>query len=310
MSRTRLFSLLMLCALLAMPWAVFAQDGGDDEMATYTSEDGLLTVSYPAEWFARESSFLYGAELANSEDVFTALEDPQSMGPGTGMVVINVTLVTLEQFQMFGMQMEEDMTGEEMLTAFLEFISAPEGDEEAEMQGTAEPGMDATEEPMAEGTAEPSDVTVSEIEAVDFEDGRQAFLAEVNSSYGDDAYLMFEVSEGVFAVVDVFTAPGELTDELVQTGAAVAESIQFTGTADDLAMEPVSVEPSNVDPSTLDGNALVDERCTVCHDRGRIDSEDEDEAGWTAIVDRMISYGAQLNEAERQAVIDYLVATH
>jgi hypothetical protein len=63
-------------------------------------------------------------------------------------------------------------------------------------------------------------------------------------------------------------------------------------------------------PMALDGDALVSERCTVCHSRDRIDSKDKDEAGWTETVDRMISHGAQLNADERQAVIDYLVSTH
>jgi len=69
-------------------------------------------------------------------------------------------------------------------------------------------------------------------------------------------------------------------------------------------------EGAAAEPTGLDGNALVSERCTVCHSRERIDNADKDEAGWTETVDRMISYGAQLNAEERQAVIDYLVATH
>jgi len=56
----------------------------------------------------------------------------------------------------------------------------------------------------------------------------------------------------------------------------------------------------------LDGNALVAERCTVCHTRERIDTASKDQAGWEATVDRMIGHGAQLNADERQAVIDYL----
>ena len=60
----------------------------------------------------------------------------------------------------------------------------------------------------------------------------------------------------------------------------------------------------------LDGDALINERCTVCHTRDRIDAQDKDEAGWTATVDMMISFGAQLNEEERAAVIQYLVETH
>jgi len=90
----------------------------------------------------------------------------------------------------------------------------------------------------------------------------------------------------------------------------IAESIEFTGTADDLAMGDPEIEQSDVDPSTLDGEALVDERCTVCHTRDVIDAQDMDEEGWTQTVDRMITYGAELDSAERQAIIDYLVATH
>ncbi|NLE51724.1 MAG: hypothetical protein GX613_09990 [Chloroflexi bacterium] len=60
----------------------------------------------------------------------------------------------------------------------------------------------------------------------------------------------------------------------------------------------------------LDGEALINTRCTVCHTRARIDDEDEDREDWTAIVDRMISYGAQLSAAERAVLIDYLVAKH
>jgi mono/diheme cytochrome c family protein len=56
----------------------------------------------------------------------------------------------------------------------------------------------------------------------------------------------------------------------------------------------------------LDGEALVAERCTVCHTADRIENANKDEAGWTATVDRMIGYGADLSAAEREAVIAYL----
>ena len=61
---------------------------------------------------------------------------------------------------------------------------------------------------------------------------------------------------------------------------------------------------------TLDGEALVAERCTVCHSRERIDAADKDEAGWTTTVERMIGNGAVLSDEEKAAVIAYLVETH
>jgi thiosulfate/3-mercaptopyruvate sulfurtransferase len=55
-----------------------------------------------------------------------------------------------------------------------------------------------------------------------------------------------------------------------------------------------------------EGEELVKKRCTVCHSLDRIYKTKKDKAAWENTVDRMIRKGAQLNEAERQAVIDYL----
>lgn len=64
------------------------------------------------------------------------------------------------------------------------------------------------------------------------------------------------------------------------------------------------------EPATgpLDGEALLQERCTVCHNLNRVDSATYDRAGWEAAVDRMIGRGAQLTEEERATLIDYLVS--
>jgi thiosulfate/3-mercaptopyruvate sulfurtransferase len=58
--------------------------------------------------------------------------------------------------------------------------------------------------------------------------------------------------------------------------------------------------------TTSDGEKLVKERCTVCHSLDRVDKAKKDKAGWEKTVNQMIGKGAELNDAERQAVIDYL----
>jgi len=65
-----------------------------------------------------------------------------------------------------------------------------------------------------------------------------------------------------------------------------------------------STEPTTGD--VLDGEKLVQERCTRCHDLERIYSAEKDRDGWEKTVDRMIGNGAQLDDAERRAVIEYL----
>jgi thiosulfate/3-mercaptopyruvate sulfurtransferase len=58
--------------------------------------------------------------------------------------------------------------------------------------------------------------------------------------------------------------------------------------------------------TTLDGEKLLKERCTVCHSLDRVYKAKKDKAGWEKTVNQMIGKGAELNDAERQAVIDYL----
>ena len=63
-------------------------------------------------------------------------------------------------------------------------------------------------------------------------------------------------------------------------------------------------------PAAVDGGALLKERCTVCHDLGRVESQKKTEAEWKATVERMVGKGAKLNPAEQEAVIKYLAATY
>ena len=56
----------------------------------------------------------------------------------------------------------------------------------------------------------------------------------------------------------------------------------------------------------LDGKALTEERCTACHSLDRVKSAKKTADEWTANVERMVEIGAQLNEAEQKAVIEYL----
>ena len=58
--------------------------------------------------------------------------------------------------------------------------------------------------------------------------------------------------------------------------------------------------------SDLDGKALVEERCTLCHNLQTVTAAKKSADAWQSTVERMIGKGAQLNDAEKAAVIDYL----
>ncbi len=59
----------------------------------------------------------------------------------------------------------------------------------------------------------------------------------------------------------------------------------------------------------LDGNAIINSKCTVCHTRARINRKkaaNTDRAAWEKILAQMIENGAKINEAEREAILDYV----
>ncbi len=63
-------------------------------------------------------------------------------------------------------------------------------------------------------------------------------------------------------------------------------------------------------PSTtaVDGATLLQERCSVCHPLARVESSGHTATQWKAIVNTMISRGAQLTPDEKTVVVNYLAA--
>jgi cytochrome c5 len=73
--------------------------------------------------------------------------------------------------------------------------------------------------------------------------------------------------------------------------------------ADEPAPAP---EPTPGEATGLDGEALLQTKCTVCHDLERVLEEDADAVGWAAIIDEMIAKGAQVSDDEAAAIAEYL----
>ena len=64
--------------------------------------------------------------------------------------------------------------------------------------------------------------------------------------------------------------------------------------------------------TNIDAKALVEAQCSQCHSLDRVESKKADAAGWTKIVDRMISKGSNITFTadEKAAVIAYLAETY
>lgn len=54
--------------------------------------------------------------------------------------------------------------------------------------------------------------------------------------------------------------------------------------------------------------ALVQKKCTVCHDTDRVMSQRQDADGWQTTVNKMKALGAQIDAAEQKKIVAYLAA--
>lgn len=78
---------------------------------------------------------------------------------------------------------------------------------------------------------------------------------------------------------------------------------------------PGVVEPETPDedgdaeaPAADADRALVESKCSGCHELDRVWAASYDAAGWDAVVRRMESNGLQLSDDERATIVAYLAA--
>jgi mono/diheme cytochrome c family protein len=71
---------------------------------------------------------------------------------------------------------------------------------------------------------------------------------------------------------------------------------------------PSATSPSG--SSSSNGQALMQDRCSVCHSLDRVTSAHHTADEWKVTVDRMINRGAQLTPQEEQTLIDYLAQNY
>ncbi|MBI5960049.1 MAG: hypothetical protein HY866_15015 [Chloroflexi bacterium] len=285
MKHLRLTSILLLLALLIPGLTVLAQ-GDDMEWEEFVSEDELLTFNYPAGWFvesAGEDVPLPAYQIANSEEALERLASEDEMAPEAGDVGLIVLLLPVDFLAFLEIEVTEETTETELALALITSLNEPD-----------------------EGEADPE---ISEPEEVELSDELVAASVGVVDEEQESVFTVFILNEDVIVVSWVGAPLDELTDEMITLGEEFAASIVYEGTGEDL-MAAMMGMGAEVETGALDGAALVEERCTVCHTTDRIESKDYDEAGWTAVVERMIDNGASLTDEEAAAVIAYLVETH
>lgn len=93
--------------------------------------------------------------------------------------------------------------------------------------------------------------------------------------------------------------------------------------------QPVQIQPTETTPeqdqptqaakqetqpadkvTTQDGGALLQERCTACHNLERVTRAKKTSQQWEQTVERMITKGAKLSDVEKTALVEFLAKTY
>jgi FlaA1/EpsC-like NDP-sugar epimerase len=74
--------------------------------------------------------------------------------------------------------------------------------------------------------------------------------------------------------------------------------------------EPAAPPPAEEPAAGLSGEELLQARCTQCHGLDPVEAASKTEAEWESTVERMISKGAELTDAEAQILVDHLAETY
>jgi cytochrome c5 len=298
----RLLSVLVLAALVMGSVSAFAQQ--EPPVKEFTSQDGKLTVSYPAEWVAGDAGEdvpLPNAVLATSEDALNRANNGEDAISGD--VVIDVLVFPTDYLAMTGAELPEQPQATDYAQAFATLFA-----------GTEAPSVgEGTPTPEAPQVGEPQEITLAE--------NVPAGYVEVSDSTAEGAFIVHELSDGLLAITFVATFPGEFNQDLAKIAQDVAASVEYAGTVEDVVAPLMAGEettgatpeavPTQAGPTgaALSGEDLVNERCTTCHSLDRVNqamAAGTSRAQWEQLVDQMIAFGAQLSPDERTAVIDYL----
>ena len=102
-------------------------------------------------------------------------------------------------------------------------------------------------------------------------------------------------------------APSQVPPTAETAPQATSTEIEAVATA----TETIKTEAAPPTVSTgPDGAALLQERCTKCHDLNRVESKSASADQWQKTVERMMGKGAVLSEEEKLALINYLSVTY
>jgi hypothetical protein len=107
------------------------------------------------------------------------------------------------------------------------------------------------------------------------------------------------------------SAPADTSQPIVKESLPVDTSVPVDATATVVGTRPAEVkvvEEPTLPAAEIDVEALIREKLSGHHSENRIFDATKTREEWNTTIDRMIGYGAKINEEEKKIIIDYLLS--
>jgi cytochrome c5 len=137
------------------------------------------------------------------------------------------------------------------------------------------------------------------------------YAVNLNEPGEGDVVRMIRIFKlgAVFALMAAAVLGGCGGKKAAEAGAAPAEAGGPPAAAETPAPGASAASAASAE-SEPPGKALLEARCTVCHNLNRVRKRKETREGWEKIVAKMKKKGAVLDDAERESLLKYLTATY
>jgi len=100
-------------------------------------------------------------------------------------------------------------------------------------------------------------------------------------------------------------------EKMIRWGTVVSDTekeVIIDYLANNLGPKPVALRAaSGADES---GKKIFQEKCLLCHEADLTEQQRLSRAGWTREVDKMIRWGAVVNDAEKEVLVSYLAGLY
>jgi cytochrome c5 len=93
-------------------------------------------------------------------------------------------------------------------------------------------------------------------------------------------------------------------DKMIRWGASISDAEKELLL--DYLADNFPAQAAKATPASTNGKVIFEKHCTICHEADIVEGQRLSRTGWTREVEKMVRWGAAVDESEKPTLVDYL----